>query len=398
MLTPYSLKAPAPVALMALVLGLAGCATLPPGSAGLRLEPAAIAPAQAASVWWRAAGDPVLARFVEQGLAHDPQLNCATVTVRAGAMGVRGWRLPRPVDPWAGRARAAARSAAAYEYADRRAHRAATVALAYVEARRWQERLGLQQAALAPLRDNAEIAQFRREAGLVSAIDGELGGVMAALDQVAVDAARARLTKAVAALARLTDLSPEQVAAWLGDQGQAPDLNLTPLAPTGDAALPRADLMALEQRLGADLLRHHVKQAAIDKALAQPRAKAAPATPLAEAIAAYRRARAQAETEIRQAQATMAKAEARGVDLADVETLADRAQSDARAGYRAGVETFAKLYVAEAAALSARLARAEARADAAQGGVQLWTAQGLGWSSADLAPAAAPPAAGSRCE
>jgi outer membrane protein TolC len=336
-----------------------------------------IAPPQTASVWWRAAGDPVLARFVEQGLAHDPKLNCASVTVRAAA---------------------AARSAAAYDYADRRAHKAATVGLAYVEARRWQERLGLQQAALAPLRDNAEIAQFRREAGLVSAIDGEMGGVMAALDQVAVDTARARLTDAVAALARLTDLSPEQVAAWLGDQGQAPDLSLTPPAPAGDAAMPRADLMALEQRLGAALLRHHVKQAAIDKALAQPQAKATPATPLAEAIAAYRHARAQAQTETREAQATIAEAEARNADLANVETLADRAQSDARAGYRAGVETFDKLYVAEAAALSARLARAEARAVAAQGNIDLWTAQGLGWSSADLTLAAAPPAGGSRCE
>ncbi len=319
----------------------------------------------------------MLARFVGQGLAHDPHLTCA---------------------PSTGRARAAARLAAAYDDADRRAHRAATVALAYVEARRWQERLGLQLAALPPLRDNAEIAQFRREAGLVSAIDGELGAVMAGLDQVAVDDARARLAQAVADLARLTDLSPGEAAAWLGDQGRAPDLNLNPSAPTDDAAMPRADLMALEQRLGAGLRRHHVKQPAIDKALAQPQAKDAPATPLSEAIAAYRQAKAQAQAEVRAAQATIAEAKARDVDLAKVETLADRAQSDARAGYLAGVETFAHLYVAEAAALSARLARAEARAVAAQGDIDLWTAQGLGWSSADLAPAAASPAAGSRCE
>lgn len=298
--------------------------------------------------------------------------------------------MPQLVDLWTGRARTAARSAAAYEYADDRAQKSAKIALAYVETRRWQERLGLQRAAMAPLRDNIEIAQFRRDAGLVSAIDGEMGGVMAGLDQAALEAARGRLAEAIAHLAQLTDLSPEQVATSLGEQGRAPDLVLNPLAPAGDEATARADLKALEQRLEVGLLRHHLKHTAIDKALARPRADPALPKPLAQALDTYRDARAKAEAAIRQARAVLAEAKIRDVDLADIETLADRGLSDARQGYRAGVETFPYLYVAETAALAAHLARADARASKATASIHLWTAQGLGWSSVDLSPSAAP--------
>jgi outer membrane protein TolC len=69
---------------------------------------------------------------------------------------------------------------------------------------------------------------------------------------------------------------------------------------------------------------------------------------------------------------------------------------DARAGYRAGAEPFATLYVAEASALAASEADASARTGLARAQIRLWTAQGLGWTLADLAPAA-PAQAPSRC-
>src|SRR3546814_1046234 len=56
----------------------------------------------------------------------------------------------------------------AYRHAEHRAQLAAAIAKAYIEVRRLQEVLALREALQSPYAGNAEIAAFRREAGLVS--------------------------------------------------------------------------------------------------------------------------------------------------------------------------------------------------------------------------------------
>jgi outer membrane protein TolC len=73
--------------------------------------------------------------------------------------------------------------------------------------------------------------------------------------------------------------------------------------------------------------------------------------------------------------------------LARAEATATRTVTDARLAYRGGTETFSMLYVAEAAVLAAQEGQIDARAAAAAAAIRLWSAQGLGWHDADLAPA-----------
>jgi outer membrane protein TolC len=279
-------------------------------------------PADAAP-WWAVAGDPVLATMIAQGLAHDPALACSAWQLQADAAQANARRrhLGGRLAGLLGHSQVAEGLApGAYAHAALVNRRAATMAEAYLAVRLAQARLAGRRAAVVPWQDNAEIARFRREAGLVSAIDGALGGVMVDLDADAVNQAQAELAQAVVAGKVTVD--------------------------EARAALASATAAGNED---------------IDSA--------------AKALAA---ARVLAEGSAR----TLAQAE--------------RTVRDARAGYRAGVETFATLYVAEASALAAAEADATARAGLARAQVRLWAARGLGWIAADLAPAA-PDQAPAKC-
>jgi hypothetical protein len=96
-------------------------------------------------------GRSALAQLIEQGLAHDAALACqahalARRNTIATAHSVKA-RLNRMVAPRDG---AAMRLADTYDLAQIRSRRAANIALAYIEARRWQERIALRAQALAP--------------------------------------------------------------------------------------------------------------------------------------------------------------------------------------------------------------------------------------------------------
>ena len=167
--------------------------------------------------WWVTAGDPVLARLVTQGLAVSAPLACEA----AALTGKRCARHPGIASGEAG-----------YAYVDHRAHVAATIAKTYVDVRKWQALLALRTGVVGQNRDNAEIARFRYEAGLVSTIDGGLAGAVSALNDGAQDRTRARLDAGLVALATLTGISSEELKAQLGRRTPAPVRLILQLAPT----------------------------------------------------------------------------------------------------------------------------------------------------------------------
>lgn len=362
---------------LALVAACAGCS-----SVGGHHAPALhIGPAPTAAIdqpWWKDAGDPLLAQLIEQGLAHDAALSCqahalARRNSAATARSVKA-RLTRMVAPRDG---AAMRLADTYDLAQIRSRRAANIALAYIEVRRWQERITLRAQALGPLRDNAEIARFRREAGLVAALDGDMADVMTGLETTNVDAARAHLAEAIAHLSTLTGALPDDLRVLLGPDGTPP---MFTAAPGEEDLSHRADLLALEIRLTADLARHKITQDAIDAQLKTPDT----ASP---AITRWIKAQAQASAEWHEAADALTTATTRLAPLDHTQALATRAAGDARLAYRNGAGSFATLYVAEASALATSERRVDTQAALAGAAVALWSAQGRGWQPSDLKPA-----------
>lgn len=339
--------------------------------------------------WWLTSGDPVLASLVTQGLAVSAPLTCEA----AALVGIRNARHPRIT-----------LGEASYDYVDHRAHVAATIAKTYVDVRKWQALLSLRTRVVAQNRDNAEIARFRYEAGLVAAIDGGLAGAVSALNNDAQDRTRARLDADLVLLSTLTGISSDDLKAQLGAAVPIPDLE--PLPAVSSLSLPdfsaRADLLALKAHLEHRLGRAKITQASLDGTLAQPIAnpEASPQaeharqiSPAQHVVAAWRHALATATTEISTLTATVALTDAELQVLPRRAALAQRTVADARMAYRAGAGDFATLFVAEVTALGMQEALVEARADRAGAMIDLRTARGEGWQPADLTPAAVTAAA-----
>ncbi|MFC0206327.1 outer membrane factor lipoprotein domain-containing protein [Novosphingobium soli] len=315
----------------ALLLATAGCRSTggeptlasPPSSAS-----AAPAPASGAA-WWRDAGDPLLTALIEDGLAASPEVSCRVAALRRydleTARDARRIvsRLGRLLGDKDGQTNPAAREERVERIATRRLVLARQIAFAYVEVRRLQQDVARREALRGQYQDNAEVAQFRREAGLVSAIDGSLARSQDETARGELGFAQGRLDAAMAELARLVGAAPDALAARLGSPGTLPDPPLDPLetATPGDGG--RATL---------------------------------------------------AEAVLREARLTQALGEAR------------RTARDARIAYREGAGSFAMLYVAEAAALAVELALVDARAGRVTAALNLWSAHEGAWAREGLDP------------
>ncbi|WP_404479583.1 RND transporter [Novosphingobium sp. BL-52-GroH] len=326
--------------MLALVLASAGCSAaggnVPRTPTPEAAAPRDAAPAPAAPAWWREAGDPVLAALVQQGLDSSQEIACRVSSLRqydrevaedARRIGVRLGRLlgdkrVRP-DP-------EAREQRMDRVAARRARLARQIALAYVEVRRLQQDIALRNALRDQYKDNAEVAQFRREAGLAPAIDGALARSQDETARGELGFAQGRLADAIAELARLLGDTAESLAGKLGTPGAIPDPPVDPLA------------------------------------------IASPEDPRRAALA---------DGVLREARLAQALEEAR------------RTVRDARAAYRQGAAGFSTLYVAEAAATAVDLALVDARAARVTATLDLWSGQDAGWSREGLDPllAAYPP-------
>lgn len=327
--------------MLALVLASAGCngagqgvaSTPDPATAGATAEQAA----PPSSAWWKETGDPVLAALVEQGLDANLELACQISALRRydeeAEQNARriGARLGRLLGDKSVQGDPHARDERVERVVTRRARLARQIALAYVDVRRLQQDVTMRGDLRAQYKDNAEVAQFRREAGLAPAIDGSLARSQDEVAQGELGFAQGRLEDAMAELARLVGDKPEALAARLGAPAPIPDPPVDPLA-----IAPPED----------------------------PRRAA-----LADGV-------------LREARLAQALEESR------------RTVKDARSAYRGGAGGFATLYVAEAAATAVDLALLDARAGRVTATLDLWSGQDPSWAREGLAPVvAASPAA-----
>lgn len=329
---------PGHTAMLALVLASAGCNGAATGVASAPLPAASEAAAeQAAPAWWKEAGDPVLSNLVEQGLDSNLELACRISALRrydeeaekdARRIGTRLGRLlgDKSVQP-----APHGRDDRVERVVTRRARLARQIALAYVDVRRLQQDVAMRSDLRGQYKDNAEVAQFRREAGLAPAIDGSLARSQDEIAQGELGFAQGRLEDAMAELARLVGDKPEVLASRLGAPAPIPDPPVDPLS-----IAPPED----------------------------PRRAA-----LADGV-------------LREARLAQALEESR------------RTVKDARNAYRGGAGGFATLYVAEAAATAVDLALLDARAGRVTATLDLWSGQDQSWAHEGLAPVvAASPAA-----
>lgn len=383
------------VVALGLALALAGCAPSREGLAGFRPDPQATDASPQIAVdepplWWDTAGDPALARLVGRGLSANPELICDMVSLRAkdqeaeAAARRLGNRIARLFDTGASSADQAAAMARAYRYADRRARVAADIAAAYVELRSLQEIRALRADLHDQFKDNAEIAAFRREAGLVSGLDSGLAGSLVSVTSSDLDALDGQIDAAVRELARLSGTEPAAIRAELGQNGRVPDIAVDVSGETRLSLAHRADLLALESNLLADMTRNKVTQEDLDVVLAGEGAGLG-SSPAVVAVARYREAQAQAYDDLKQRRKAVADAAARQAELEKAVGAARATVKDARLAYRNGTGPFTTLYVAESAALATSEARIRARAALATATIRLWTAEGGGWTAGDLA-------------
>ncbi len=314
-----------------LVGALAACAApgTPPGpTAGptAGTTPAPRAPAACPSIdpapaqaWWNTAGDALLSRLVAGGLSANPSLQRraqALALARARAQRLReGWRrwLAQTLDWPAPRLRARA-----LRLERARQREAEAIALDYVEVRRLRAILALRLRLQRQFRDDARVAVWRREAGLVSAVDGGLGATMVGLNAAAIDSTRTRLAAATARLALRGGMPPRRLRSALA----------------GVTWMPRW------------------------------RAPGACGAPGCAAAGARQRA-------------ALAAARARATTLRELQRHAQDTVADARTAYRLGSWGFATLYVAETSVLAVRAERVDARADIAGASIRLWTDEAL---------------------
>jgi outer membrane protein TolC len=387
-------------AVIGLALSSAGCAASGEGPRGLGqgLASSAAGREQVGDpepLWWETAGDPVLARLIDRGLAANTELICDAMGLQAkereadAASRRLGSRIQSLFGAGDQLAEAGASQARAYRHADRRARVAAEIAAAYIEARRLQETRAARAKLLEQFKDNADIAKFRREAGLAPGLDSGLAGSLVSVTKSDLDAAGEQIETQVHELARLTGMEPQEVRAAIGGQGHVPDIAADVSGENRLSLARRADLLALESSLLTDMTRAGVTQEDLDAVLAGDAADAperAHAAAAARSLARYREEQARAYEDIQRRRQAVAAASARQAELEDAIRDARSTVGDARLAYRNGTGDFATLYVAEAADLALHEARIRARAALAVATVNLWTAEGGGWTAADLAP------------
>lgn len=171
--------------------------------------------------WWQSANDPVLPAMADRTLSSNKAIACRVSTLARAdaAMASRerrlGTRIARILgakeDPVAENRRAAIVTA----IAQRRAQLAEDLALSLIEARRLQRRSTAIATTLGPYRDNAEIAGFRRQAGLVPALDETIAGTQEAAARAELDAESAALRDAIGRLAALAGETSDAITARL---------------------------------------------------------------------------------------------------------------------------------------------------------------------------------------
>ena len=450
---------------------LAGCASLAPPDAALppdtvpaRWTHAGIDQPQPTDLagWWQRFDDATLTALVQQALAANPSVHGALAALRqsraladvaragyspslggsASAQRSRsghddarnsfGLGLDASWEPdlfgatraGVGAAEADAR-AAALSLADLQVSLAAEVALATIDLRHQQARLSIAQANLAAQDDTLQIARWRQQAGLVSALDVEQASAAAEqtraqlpLLQTALDQARHRLAvltgRAPGTLADLgaapVPLPPDDlVAAFPADTlRQRPDVRRAEAqmqaawARVAQADAARYPSLRLSGSLGlqaltlGDLFSGGALVRSILAGLSAPifdggaiagRVQAQRAA-FDQARAGYQSSVLAALQEVEDALVALRGDRARIDSLQAAAAAAERADALARQQYQAGLIDFNAVLNSQRTLLSAQDAQASVRASLAADHVRLYKALGGGWKAQEHPPEA----------
>jgi NodT family efflux transporter outer membrane factor (OMF) lipoprotein len=295
-------------ALLCMLGGVAGCASLPPDvpAPGLAV-PAAWSETDAPPVsldlaqYWRLLGDPLLTEYVErsiganrdlaQGLARVDQARAQLRQARAGYLpsvsasgGITrdigdfsrdGVQVSAGVDAdWEadlfGRigadvaASEAELRAAGYSLADLQRLIVGQVALSTISARAAAEQLAIAHDTLAFQEDNLQIARWRVQAGLVSSLDVEQARAQRAQTAATIPALESSLASTANAISTLVGEPPGAVLVELTGEAPRPvpePSALAGFAPPAEVLRRRPDVRAAEESLVASTERIGIARA-----------------------------------------------------------------------------------------------------------------------------------------
>lgn len=291
-----------PALIACLALALSGCASIPPSAPAAAIEiPAAwsaAAPDPAGgdaslAQWWLRFDDPLLSELVAQALRANTSVKSAqaalrqaraqrdvsaaalgptlggTATARRGLSGgnVTGNTFQAGLDAsWELDIFGVNRSALEASEADARSSAAslgdvqvsvaAEVALAYITLRGAQTRLAIARSNLSSQLETLQIAQWRRQAGLATALETEQARTATEQTRAQLPTLQTTIEQSRHALAVLTGQPPAALAAMLADAGAVPQANAAlALSIPAETLRQRADVRAAELQVSAAVAR-----------------------------------------------------------------------------------------------------------------------------------------------
>lgn len=403
--------------------------------------------------WWQRFDDPTLSALVQQALAANPSVQSAIAALRQSRALVdlaragyspslsgsaSAQRSQRGHDEaqnsfslgldasWEPDLFGSTRAGVSAAEADARAMQmslghvqtslAAEVALAYIELRQQQARLAIAQANLATQEDTLQIARWRRQAGLVSALDVEQASAAAEQTRAQLPLLQTGEAQARHRLAVLTGRAPGELELPTAASVPLPPDDLVMAFPA-DTLRQRADVRQAEAQVLAAWARVAQAEAAhyptlrlsgslglqaltlgtltsggavlrsvlaglslpiFDGGAIDARVRAQQAA-LEQAHAGYAASVLAALQEVEDALVALQGDRARRTSLQAAAAAAERADALARQQYQAGLIDFNAVLNSQRNLLSAQDAAASVRASLAADHVRLYKALGGGW-------------------
>lgn len=407
--------------------------------------------------WWTSLNDPVLSGLIATALTANNDIDAARARLRAARASLRGARgalLPTlgasasagktvtingpdsdgesfragfdaawEADIFGGNKRAVQAAQATAEGSEATLHGvqlsiAAELALNYIDLRRLQASLAIARSNLGYQDETVQIAGWRLQAGLVSALDLEQSRVLRAQTAASIPALETSLAANANHIAVLTGEAPGALTAMLGDARPiplGPDAIATGLP--AELLQRRPDLVTAERNLAAETARIGIATAELYPALrlsgsltsssltlgglgdsilgslasaitapifqgGQIRARIAGQRATTDAaLANYRQTVLIALEDVENALVALQNAQAREDALIQAESAAQTSVLYARSQYRAGLIAFPSLLESERSLLSTQDGRSSARAARATALIQLYKALGGGWGA-----------------
>lgn len=416
----------------------------------------------AAARWWDQFGDPDLTRLEEAGLAANldiaqalsrlRQVREALAQARSAAVptisasggysrteaitgaGISGNSLTSAadaayqVDLFGGRSRAieAARAetdASRFDYGAVALTVQSTIASTYLQVRLLQVNLANAQEARANQTDNLQIADWRRQAGLIGQLDVDLARTQLAQTTATIPQIGSNLSQTIARLGVLLGQSPGALRTELAQPKPIP------IGPAGlavgipaDVLRQRPDVRFAERSLAAATARIGVAEAALYPALSLGGSIGSGSATLSSpfdlitgqafariaqtifdggrlrsvvrtqraatdgAFARYKLSVLIALEDVENAVVALQAANLRQIQFDLAQTSATSSAALARQQYRSGLIDYAALLITENLLITSRNGAAQARHDRAAALVQLFAALGGGWTDRDAIP------------